>query len=564
MVIAFDMVLFGSGWLTSNTNAESQQLQTAPTPIAGKAIMLENAHQGTTDWEIPAGKEASTQIQAYAGATSVSPGHEIAFYVSTQTEKISYSINIYRLGWYGGTGGRLMFVKTDLVGQAQGYSDPDTHKLIHCSSCNVNTKTGLIEANWQPSYTLTIPTNWTTGVYLAKFIDARGLQTYAPFDVLGNFHSLYVVVTPDATYQAYNIWGGYDLYASGEDTNSVSSQAESISLPKAVNVSFNRPYAQEDGSAQILVFEADAIRWFERQGYDLSYISDIDLSENPAQLLNHRTYISMGHDEYWTKQIRDGLEQARNNGVGLAFLGANVGFWQIRLEPDSSGIADRTIVCYKVESASHDLASDPYYTKDKSLLTAEWRDPIIGRPENSLVGIMYEVGDWGADNAHYPPWQLSSQANSPLLSGTGLEPGQQYGCDLIGYEWDSVVENGKSPAGLQILGTTHTMDQGKVAGFSNSAYYIAFSGAMVFATGSIFWSYALDNYRLHPDTLCSQQNLVVPGMQKLMANVMAALIVLHPSGQLSLISTIHNTYDPAGAYSGMVGLVDERRYRHYA
>src|SRR6185437_13170277 len=128
----------------------------------------------------------------------------------------------------------------------------------------------------------TIPTNWTTGVYLAKFIDARGLQTYAPFDVLGNFHSLYVVVTPDATYQAYNIWGGYDLYASGEDTNSVSSQAESISLPKAVNVSFNRPYAQEDGSAQILVFEADAIRWFERQGYDLSYISDIDLSENPA------------------------------------------------------------------------------------------------------------------------------------------------------------------------------------------------------------------------------------------------------------------------------------------
>src|SRR5947209_4979026 len=69
------------------------------------AIVSENAHLGTTSWQIPTGAGATTQIQAYASATSVAAGQKLSFYVSTQVEGTRYMIGIYRLGWYGGLGG---------------------------------------------------------------------------------------------------------------------------------------------------------------------------------------------------------------------------------------------------------------------------------------------------------------------------------------------------------------------------------------------------------------------------------------------------------------------------
>src|SRR5207248_1410367 len=117
-------------------------------------------------------KAATTQIQAYASATSVQEGQKLSFYVSTQVQGMRYSIDIYRLGWYAGNGGRLIASLTDLVGRAQGYYDPVNHQLVGCNTCHVDRKLGLVEANWHASYTLTVPSNWTTGVYLAKFTDA--------------------------------------------------------------------------------------------------------------------------------------------------------------------------------------------------------------------------------------------------------------------------------------------------------------------------------------------------------------------------------------------------------
>jgi hypothetical protein len=241
-------------------------------------------------------------------------------------------------------------------------------------------------------------------------------------------------------------------------------------------------------------------------------------------LLDHRAYLSLGHDEFWTKEMRDGVEQARDKGVGLAFLGANADYWQIRFEPDSAGTPDRTIVCYQVYTGG-DLALDPLYGVDKTRLTARWRDPVLARPENALIGIMY------SNLTHQQQgfsWTLSPQARSTLLDGTGLEPGQPYGCGLVGSQWDCIFANGATPAGLQVLGASPTIDDNKKADSSNTTYYIAASGAMVFATGSIYWTQALDSYRFQTDKLCRGQNPVVPGMQKLMAHVMDALVVHHP------------------------------------
>lgn len=500
----------------SGAGSAGQLLPQATGSSASNIIAAENAHLGTRDWLISAEQEATTQIQAYTSATSVQPGQTLTFYVSTQEDGTHYSIGIYRLGWYGGQGGRLKFFLPYQVGHAQGYYDPQAHQLISCFSCHIDAKTGLVEANWQPSYALTVPTDWVTGVYLAKFTDVNGMQTYAVFDVRGNYHSPYVVVTSDTTDEAYNRWGGYSLYV--QDGSAQAGSLEGNDLKRAVKVSFDRPYLGDSGSGHVLIFEADAIHWLEREGYDLSYMSSADLHEHPMQLLQHNVYLSIGHDEYWTKEMRDGVEYARDHGVSLGFLGANTAFWQMRFEPDSAGTADRTIVCYKVQTDHNDLALDPLYGKDNSRVTSQWRDPVINRPENALVGIMYS-----SLNPNSFSWRVSPQANSPLLDRTGLQPGHQYGCKLVGYEWDRIFNNGATPAGLQVIGTSTTIDANNQPDFSNTTYYVARSGALVFAAGSIYWTASLDKYRLFPDKLCPGQSLVAPGMQQLMLNVMFAL-----------------------------------------
>ena len=150
----------------------------SPVPATtGNAIVVENTRPGTENWKIPNGRQATTEIQAYASAPSVQPGKNITFYVSTHQEGLYYAVDIYRLGWYGGTGGRLMASQVNLPGHAQGYYNLANQLLVNCGSCRVDISTGLVEANWQPSYSLTVPLSWTTGVYLAKFTEAQGKQT---------------------------------------------------------------------------------------------------------------------------------------------------------------------------------------------------------------------------------------------------------------------------------------------------------------------------------------------------------------------------------------------------
>src|SRR5256714_2176999 len=109
-------ILYGPSLLASGPNAVDSR-----TPIISNGVIVsENAHLGTKSWQIPTGKEASTQIQAYASATSVLPGQKLTFYVSTQSEGTVYSVNIYRLGWYQGYGGRTMSSKEYKNGRGPG------------------------------------------------------------------------------------------------------------------------------------------------------------------------------------------------------------------------------------------------------------------------------------------------------------------------------------------------------------------------------------------------------------------------------------------------------------
>lgn len=478
-------------------------------------IQIENARPGSTGWLIPSGDAATTQIQGYGSAESAAPGQTLTFYVSVQRPHDAYRVDVYRLGWYNGAGGHLM-ATLDETGQTQGYYDWQNKVLVGCASCRFDQATKLLDAGWKPSFQLTIPGDWTTGLYVAKLTTAENMQAYIHFTVTGDPYSTYVATMPDTSTAAYNDWGGYSLYHGPDE----------LLATRAFKVSLNRPalgwrFGYGAGLSQVI----DAIRWMERNGYDVSYASTIDVHERPQLVLTHRAYLSLGHDEYWSAAMRNGVERARDAGIGLAFFGANAAYWNIRFERDRNGVADRIIVCYK------SALLDPLYGKDNAHVTVEWRQAPLNRPENALVGVMYAgwtipPKGWG--------W-FSPSTSSSLFAGTGLRVNTQYGCNDVGYEWDRVYNNGKTPPGLQVLGNSPTQAEEGYASQSETTYYVAPSGAFVFASGSIYWSYALDALHLwdvprvpaNQWCLLTNASAPIPGIQRLMANVMAQVAENH-------------------------------------
>ena len=127
--------------------------------------------------------------------------------------------------------------------------------------------------------------------------------------------------------QAYNGWGGKSLYPNSS-TNGV-----------AADQGLLRPAVRRDVFPR---YEINLLRFLEREGYDVSYTTDVDTHRDPAELTGHRLVIVSGHDEYWSKEMRDAFEAARDAGTNLAFMGADIGDWQIRYED-----AERTIVEYR-------------------------------------------------------------------------------------------------------------------------------------------------------------------------------------------------------------------------
>jgi hypothetical protein len=410
-------------------------------------------------------------VEGYASATSVNRGETISFFISSSAPK--YKMTIYRLGWYGGAGARKMMSVT-LNGTKQPMPTPDAD--------------GTIDANWAESYQLTIPsssdkTDWATGVYLAKLTPSSGTESYIMFVVRDDSSpSTYVFQSAVTTSQAYNNWGGKSLYVFNSDNGLA-----------ARKVSFNRPYKRQayldTGAGQFLNYEVNFLRFLEREGYDVSYLTDIDVHSDASRLLNHRAYLVAGHDEYWTYEMRAGVQAARARGVHLGFFSGNQTYWQIRMEPSKAGDPNRTIVAYKDNAANEDpyaLDGDPGNDK---YITIRWRDIAerykvndpVAQPENSLVGVMYHTdqvdGDVVVSNASH--WVY---ANTGAVNGTHFR-------GLLGYETDAMFDNGYSPQGLEILANSPDPK-----GFSNMATYTASSGAVVFATGTIQWSWGLDDY----------------------------------------------------------------------
>ncbi|HEY8333371.1 MAG TPA: DUF4082 domain-containing protein [Tardiphaga sp.] len=477
--------------------------------VAPNSIVSENMKTGTPEsvWLID---QADSSIEGFAAQFTIDHGQRVDFKINT--DATNYRVDIYRLGYYGGDGARLVTSFTSNLATAQVQPVPlfdPTTKLVDAG-------------NWSVSASWDIPADAVSGVYFAELtrLDTGG-QNIIPFIVRDDeVASDITFQTSDTTWQAYNWWGGYNLYG-GIDAAGRAGRASAVS--------YNRPIITRDGGyaagPQDFIFGAEypAIRWLEQNGYDINYISGIDTARDGAQLLNSKVFLSVGHDEYWSADQRANVEAARDAGVNLAFLSGNEVYWEFRWANsiDGSGTPYKTLVSYKETWSNDD--TDPGYT------TGTWRDPQYGAgsPENALTGTIFTVDSYRLDTIQIP-YDLSQFRFWNNTAVGDIQPGQTYSLtpNLLGYEWDSDLDNGFRPAGLIALSSTTVdvntllLDNGNTTGPGTATHSLTLyrdptSGALVFGAGTVYWSWGLDSHHDNETTPAD------PNVQQAMVNLFA-------------------------------------------
>ena len=427
---------------------------TATATRSWRPPVAENSLPGDPHWVIRnLGSEHA--IEGYAGKASVLSGESFPLFVSTESS--GFSVTAFRLGWYQGTGARKVWQSPNVRGGQQ-------------KSATVAAPTNTVQTDWDP--VIEVPTHdWPPGAYLLRLDADSGAQRYVPVTVRSQSCAGAIILKSCVqTWQAYNLWGGYDLYkdAAGAYAN------------RSLVVSMDRPY-DVNGADYFLTYERNIIKLAEHMvadqgGLNLAYVTSMDIAADPHLLDGASALISMGHDEYWTPQERANVTAARNKGVNLAFMGANAVFRRTRLQSSALGSA-RQVVCYKT-----DYTQDPEYGKDPSEVTSDWREPPNSDPESSLIGTIYE--GYPAD----APYVVSSP-DSWVFKGTGVRAGTSFP-HLVGIEYDRVNPAYPLQRPIEVLSHSPLTCQG-ASSYGDSAYYTHSGGAGVFNCGTMRWVEAI-------------------------------------------------------------------------
>ena len=275
-----------------------------------------------------------------------------------------------------------------------------------------------------------------------------------------------------------------------------------------MKVSFDRPQA-DSGLGNFYRWEMNFVRWLERMGYDTTYSTDVDTHANGTELLRHKAFLVVGHDEYWSKEMRDAVEFARDSGVNLAFFAANTSYTQIRYESSSAGVPNRVVVEYRnLPWAPTDPVQGPTTTGD-----FRW----LGRPEQTMLGLQFNFTSPQID-------YVVTNSSHWVYAGTTFKDGDHV-AGIVGYEEDSFMTSYPPPnsANQTLLSASPFTDpSGNCPSgtcTANSSIYQAPSGAWVFDAGTIAWSWGLDDV---PGIL--SQGKVDGRIQQTTANVLNAFL----------------------------------------
>jgi hypothetical protein len=425
---------------------------------APNRIRDENSKRGTRDWMLaktgidPESKYRCPWIEGYCSHASARAGETIRFHVSTNPAA-RFTIDLYRLGWYGGDGGRLV----ERLGPFNGTPQPDPpigpKRLRDCA--------------WPACAELRIPEEWLSGVYVGKLTsEAEGWQSYIIFIVRDDRPADFIFQSSDTTWQAYNRWPSqFALYDDGQHT---------WYWGGGVQVGFNRPYGKycqildaplSTGSGEFFLWEFPLAFWMESIGCDVTYISNLDTHRDPGGLRRAKGFLSVGHDEYWTIEMFENVRSAVQAGVHVAFFSGNAvcgrilwdeaarGFERVGVFGPAGGMRDFE----DMKSLAH---ARPYANE---LIGAHSTGPVTG----------------GAD------W-VCSLPEHWIYTGTGMKAGDRIP-GLIGWEWHG--DPAKIP-GLQVVATGFTQSAPNMpnGGQYTATIYPGPKGNFVFNAATCWWA----------------------------------------------------------------------------
>jgi len=459
-------------------------------------VIAENAKAGTADWQLqytsfddpitlasyPMNRRVrSVAIEGYASKTSVLQGETLDLMVS-QSPAGNYNVDIYRLGYYAGAGGRHMARLGPFKGKPQPMPMMSIERLRECA--------------WEKGTTLSIPKDWPSGVYLAKLTcdEEFGVESYVIFVVKEHRKADLLVQTSDLTWQAYNKWPGKDsLYDDGTP--------EVWYTGPKVRVSFDRPYTKycqvvdapgTIGTGAYLLFEFPMAFWLEQQGYDVIYCSNTDLEMDPVLLDNAKVFLSVGHDEYWSRPMFEAALKARDRGLSLAFFSGDT-MW------------------YEILTYNSSVTGSPF--------RAFARNRDFGGEEQKLMGVKSGpngYGDW-----------IITKPRHWIYEGLGANEGDRIR-GLVGWEYNWIPAT--DIPGLEVVASAPLTPRDTEWAKDQKHHAVVYpckQGNWVFNAGTIWWPEGLSAPPGHiPARVAGMGGAfgVHPWVQRMTANVMDRMI----------------------------------------
>jgi len=458
-LLAATPIALGQSPASTSTFEAASQLGRQPTLIAD-----ENARPGSNDWQLTRvrldeihGHRAS-DIEGYCSRQSVAAGEKIDIMVSTK-ERVEFVIEVFRTGYYGGAGARLMTRLGPFPGKPQPVPEPGEKNLREC--------------RWEPSVSLTIPDDWPSGVYLGRLKTLRDKsgfgywQSYVIFIVKDDRPADILFQCSDNTWQAYNPW---------PKNNSLYTHPNGNQGPWA-DVSFDRPYAmyaqiyenpQSIGSGEWLCFEFPFAYWLESMGYDVTYCSNSDML-TPDRGMKCKTMLSVGHDEYWDIRQYESVVAMRDAGVNVMFFSGNSVCWVTPMRPGFDGRENRIIFRGGPYGADYRYAEE----REKNFGPYPHRGPVEGYLMGARnISPVNGGGDW-----------VCTKPDHWIFEGTGMKQGESIP-GLIGWEFHG---DPAEIAGLEVIAEGTALNGGVNPAPWHATIYPGPKGNFVFNAATIFW-----------------------------------------------------------------------------
>jgi hypothetical protein len=387
------------------------------------------------DWKIEK-NEWRKATSGYLLNTSHERGKSVLVYVTCPAE--SYNLTVLKVGYFGGL---------------------ETKEIKETSSVPCINQVSEKTQNWKSSISIDTA-NMSGGMYLIKIIDSDGFKSFIPLiikDAKQKARGIFVV--PTMTMFAYNSWSGRNTYKGADGFED-----------RLKVVDFRKPFDSGYGTGKYWNYVQPLIVEIEKMGLDIAYVADTDIHFYPELLKNRNLLISAGHDEYWTKQERENVISARQNGMNLIFFGANAGYWQSRLSKDKT---ETSIIM--------EIYKDKDVDPNKKEPTIRFRD--AGYSESELNGVQYTC---------FPARGAFDSFDKSFFGFQGLAKKDFNKIEtLIGPEVD------ETPAVNKFAGDIKVVAEGKVKcgnrwifpkiGRANMVYGTSKDGGGVFSVGTMGW-----------------------------------------------------------------------------